>query len=44
MRFPKWRQMIIFLASLIYQGYMTEYYPARDMLSTNEISNIVYEY
>ena len=26
------------------QGNMTEYYPARDMLSTNEISNIAYDY
>ena len=25
------------------QGKMTEYYPARDILSTNEISNIAYE-
>ena len=26
------------------KGYMTEYYPACDMLSTKAISNIAYEY
>ena len=25
-------------------GYMTNYYPARDMLSTNHISKTAYEY
>ena len=43
MRLPKWRQRVILLARAILQG-IAEFYPARDMLSTNEISNIVYEY
>ena len=37
-------QRVTLLAKVIIQGNMTEYYPARDMLSTNDISNIAYEY
>ena len=32
------------LATIILQGNDAEYYSPRDMLSTNEISNIAYEY
>ena len=32
------------LARVMLQGNMTEYYPTHDMLATNEISNIAYEY
>ena len=39
MRLPKWHQRVILLARVILHGYMTEYYYARDMLSTNGISD-----
>ena len=35
---------IILLARVLLQDDIIEYYPAGDMLSTNEISNIAYEY
>ena len=41
---PKRCQRVILLVRVILQGNMTEYYPARDTLSTNESSNIAYEY
>ena len=39
MRLPKWRQRVIVLVRVILQGNMTKYYPAHDMLSTNEINS-----
>ena len=44
MRVPKWRHRVILLASVILQGNIAEYCPARDMILANEISNIAYEY
>ena len=44
MHLPKWRQRIILLVTVILQGNIPEYYPARDMLSINEISNTANEY
>ena len=37
MRLPKRRQWVLLLARVI----LTKYYPARNMLSTNKISNVV---
>ena len=35
---------LVLLEKVILQGNMTEYYPACDILSTTEISNIAHEY